>query len=102
MEKIDVASRGVRRVAMRRRDGGGQVTSLTVTFSDVVNFDLTNLSTSPFSLIRGGGKGFSMPLHVSASVVNGKTVAVLTLGAPYGGTFPHSPYTLTIAGAKVS
>jgi hypothetical protein len=85
-------------------NAGGQVTSLTVTFTEVVSYDLTSLITSPFSLIRGHGKGLAMPLRVSSSVVNGQTVAVLTVGFPNGGTIPlpHSPYTLTINGAKVS
>jgi hypothetical protein len=86
------------------RDGSGQVTSLTVTFSEVVNFDLTSAGTSPFLLIRGRGKGLAMPLHVSSSVVNGATVAVLAIPGVHGGTipFPHSPYTLTIKGANAT
>jgi hypothetical protein len=86
------------------RDGSGQVTSLTVTFSEVVNFDLTTLVTSPFGLIRGSGRGLSVGLHVSYSVVNGQTVAVLALSGPQGSTvpFPHSPYTLTIMGSRVT
>src|SRR5205823_3091957 len=86
------------------RDGGGQVNSLTVTFTEVVTFHLTPLVKNPFLLIRGRGRGLAMPLHVSSSVVNGKTVAVLTIPGPHGGTtpFPRSPYTLTIKGANAA
>jgi hypothetical protein len=83
------------------RDGNGQVTGLTVTFSEVVTFDATSLLNSPFRLIRGNGRGLAVPFRVSSSVVNGQTVAVLTVSGPYS-TLPPSPYTLTVLGAKVT
>jgi autotransporter-associated beta strand protein len=80
-------------------DGSAQrskVTSLTVTFSEVVT-----LADGAFELRQQGGGAVS--LNVSSSVVNGKTVAVLTFtGAGIiGGSLADGNYTLTVNSAVV-
>jgi N-acetylglucosamine-6-sulfatase len=80
-------------------DGSAQrsmVNSLTVTFDRVVTFD-----PGAFVLLRqyGGEVG----LHIAASVVDGRTVAVLTFSGTdiIGGSLVDGSYTLTVRGDHV-
>jgi hypothetical protein len=80
-------------------DGSSQrskVTSLTVTFDSVVTLD-----PGAFEL-RGPG-GDLVALNVQASVVGGKTVAVLSFTGDgiIGGSLPDGTYTLTVRADRV-
>jgi hypothetical protein len=72
------------------------VTSLTVTFSGVVTLD-----DGAFQLRRHGGG--PVDLNVAASVVDGKTVAVLTFAGNgiIGGSLADGNYTLTIRANRI-
>jgi hypothetical protein len=77
-------------------DGSAQrsmVTSLTVTFDRVVTID-----PGAFELQRQGGS--SVELAVTTSVVEGRTVALLTFAGPgiVAGSLADGTYTLTIRG----
>src|SRR5262249_45709863 len=80
-------------------DGSAQrsmVTSLTVTFSTAVAID-----PGAFELLAQGGSLVSM--NVATSVVDGKTVAVLTFAGDgiIGGSLADGQYTLTIRADQV-
>lgn len=80
-------------------DGSAQrsmVKSVTITFSDVVNLD-----HGAFLLRRQDGE--KVGLKVSTSVVDGKTVAVLTFTgrAIIGGSLADGNYTLTIRADRI-
>jgi RHS repeat-associated protein len=80
-------------------DGNAQrsmVNSITITFSTTVTLD-----AGAFSLVQQGGAAEG--LIVSTSVVNGKTVAVLTFTGDdiVAGSLSDGRYTLTIDGTKV-
>jgi arylsulfatase A-like enzyme len=80
-------------------DGAAQrsmVNSLTVTFDRVVTFD-----AGAFGLQRANGS--DVGLHVAASVVDGRTVAVLTFTGRdvIGGSLADGNYTLTIRGDHI-
>ncbi|HXG08273.1 MAG TPA: autotransporter-associated beta strand repeat-containing protein [Gemmataceae bacterium] len=80
-------------------DGSAQrskVTSITVTFTDIVT-----LAPGAFELRRQGGN--TVNLQVATSVVNDRTVAVLTFTGPdiIGGSLADGNYTLTINSALV-
>jgi hypothetical protein len=68
-----------------------QVSSLTVTFSTQVN-----LSDGALTVQRTDGS--PVPISVTTSVVNGKTVAVITFTGPdvVAGSLPDGSYTLTV------
>ena len=75
-------------------DGAAQrsmVTSLTVTFNTVVTFD-----PGAFELRRQGHG--PVKVQVDTSVVDGRTVAVLTFAGPgiVNGSLPDGDYTLTV------
>jgi hypothetical protein len=80
-------------------DGEAQrsmVTHLTVQFSDVMTFD-------PGAFVLTKADGSTVNVNVSTSVVNGKTVAVLTLTGDdiIGGSLADGRYSLTIVASKV-
>lgn len=80
-------------------DGSAQrsmVDGVTVTFDRVVSFD-----PGAFRLQRQNGR--SVGLSVAASVVGGRTVAVLTFTGPgvVGGSLADGNYTLTVRGDRV-
>jgi hypothetical protein len=82
-------------------DGSAQrsmVRSITITFSGPVT-----LSPDAFQLKNARGHDFSRDLQVASSVVNGKTVVVLTFRGRdiIGGSLPDGDYTLTIRGVRV-
>jgi hypothetical protein len=72
------------------------VTSITVTFSDVVTL-------GPGAFILTSQSGGTVGLNVSSSVVNGQTVEVLTFFGPdiVGGSLADGRYALTTAGAAI-
>jgi hypothetical protein len=74
-----------------------KVNSLTVTFADTVTLD-----PGAFQLSRQEDGGL-VGLNVATSVVNGRTVAVLTFTGSdiIGGSLPDGHYTLTIHGDLV-
>ena len=80
-------------------DGSAQrsrVTSLTVTFSGTVTMD-----PGAFELLRQDGSAVS--LSVAVSLVDGRTVAVLTFAGPdiLGGSLADGNYTLTIRADRI-
>lgn len=80
-------------------DGSAQrsmVTSITVTFSDEVTLD-----DGAFRLRRQGGG--LVDLNVAASLVDGKTVAVLTFAGPgiRGGSLADGNYRLTLRADRI-
>jgi ELWxxDGT repeat protein len=82
-------------------DGAAQrsmVRSITITFSGP-----ETLSPGAFQLKNARGHDFSRDLEVASSVVNGKTVVVLTFRGRdiIGGSLPDGDYTLTIRGDRV-
>jgi hypothetical protein len=94
-----IPSAGPLQAEMGTNDGSAQrsmVNRITVTFSGVVT--LPDDPTNAFLLVQQGGG--SVGLNVSTSVVNGKSVAVLTFTGPgiVGGSLADGNYTLTIRG----
>jgi hypothetical protein len=86
------APEGVQGVAVN--DGSAQrsrVTSLTVTFGGLVTLD-----PGAFDVLQQGGG--LIGLDVTTSVVDGRTLAVLTFAGPdiVGGSLPDGSYTLVI------
>jgi hypothetical protein len=80
-------------------DGSAQrsmVTSLTVTFDRVVTFD-------PGAFEVWDEKGSEVQLDLATSVIDGRTVAVLTFGGPgiTGGSLADGSYQLTIRGDHI-
>jgi len=80
-------------------DGGAQrsmVTRLTVTFSDIVTLDPT-----AFSLVNQNGQ--AVTINLTSSVVNGKTVAMLTFGGSgiIGGSLADGTFALRVVGGAV-
>jgi hypothetical protein len=75
---------------------GAQVRSITVHFSDVVS-----LTDTAFVLLRQDGT--AVGLKVATSVVDGKTVAVITFTGDdlIDGALPDGSYTLTIHGNQI-
>ena len=100
---LDIGVIGVRPAPAVRsvvvNDGSAQrsmVTSLTVTFDGIVTPD-----PGAFELTRQ--RGGTVAVNVSASVVNGQTVAALTFSGAdiIGGSLPDGRYTLTVRANKV-
>jgi N-acetylglucosamine-6-sulfatase len=80
-------------------DGAAQrsmVNSLTITFDRVVTFD-------PGAFGLQSNDGIEVSLNVAASLVDGRTVAVLTFSGPdiIGGSLADGDYTLTIRGDHI-